>query len=146
VDASLGTSAQDVFAGGDVANHDHPLFGRMRIEHFDNAVKMGATAARNMLGAEEVFDDVHWFWSDQYDANIQMAGFAPVCDAVVTRGDLADHAGFSAFYLDGGAVAQIFGLNRPRDVRRAIPLIRAGVRADPAALADEATDLRTLGA
>ena len=116
VDATLRTSAPDVFVGGDVANHDHPLLGRMRVEHFDNPVK-GATAARNMLGVEEVFDDVHWFWSDQYDANVQIAGFTPTYDEVVTR-----------------------------DARRAMPLIRAGVRPDPAALADQATDLRTLGA
>jgi len=146
VDASLRTTAPDVLAGGDVANHDHPRFGRVRVEHFDNAVKMGATAARNMLGAEEVFDDVHWFWSDQYDANLQMAGFAPTFDEVVIRGSLGDRAGFSVFYLKGGAVAQVFGLNRPRDVRRAMPLIKVGVHADPIALADEATDLRTLGA
>lgn len=145
VDANLRTDDPNVFAAGDVANHDHPLFGRMRVEHFDNAVKMGATAARNILGADEVFDDVHWFWSDQYDANLQMAGFAPGYEEVVVRGDLGDPA-FSVFFLKGGAVQQVFGLNRPRDVRRARPLIRSAALIDPGALADEATDLRTLGA
>lgn len=145
VDATLRTSDPNVFAAGDVANHDHPLFGRMRVEHFDNAVKMGATAARNILGADEVFDDVHWFWSDQYDANLQMAGFATDYDETVVRGDL-DEADFSVFHLKDGAVLQVFGLNRPRDVRRSMPLIRSATRVDPGALADEATDLRTLGA
>jgi 3-phenylpropionate/trans-cinnamate dioxygenase ferredoxin reductase subunit len=145
VDATLRTSDPNVFAAGDVANHDHPLFGRMRVEHFDNAVKMGATAARNILGADEIFDDVHWFWSDQYDANLQMAGFAIDYDETVVRGDL-NEADFSVFFLKGGAVQQVFGLNRPRDVRRAMPLIRSAALIDPGALADVTTDLRTLGA
>lgn len=143
VDAQLRTSAADVFAGGDVANHDHPLFGRMRAEHFDNAIKMGATAARNMLGADEVFDDPHWFWSDQYDCSIQMAGHAPEHDEVVIRGDIASRD-FVAFYLVDGVLRQVLGINRPRDVRRSLGLIRAQVSPDPAALSDAEVDLRKL--
>ena len=52
-------------------------FGRLRVEHFDNAIKMGETAARNMLGAGLVHDDPHWFWSDQYDVQVQMVGIRP---------------------------------------------------------------------
>ena len=68
VEPTLETAVPGVFAIGDVAHHDHPVFGPVRVEHFDNAVKMGVAAARNVLGAGEVFDDPHWFWSDQYDA------------------------------------------------------------------------------
>ena len=77
---TLETSIPGVFAVGDVARHEHPVFGPMRVEHFDNALKMGEAVARNMLGADAVFDDPHWFWSDQYDVQIQMAGFAPTWD------------------------------------------------------------------
>lgn len=147
VDATLRTSAPDVWAAGDVADHDHPLFGRMRAEHFDNAIKMGATAARNILGASEAFDDPHWFWSDQYDCSIQMAGFAPgfapTSDELVVRGDVAGRD-FSAFFLIGGVLRQVLGINRPRDVRRSLALIRGQVAPDPTALADDAIDLRTL--
>lgn len=143
VDGMLRTNAPGVFAGGDVANHDHPFFGRLRVEHFDNAVKMGATIARNILGADEVFADPHWFWSDQYDVSIQMAGFAPAHDEMVVRGSI-DERNFSAFYLNKGTVSQVLGIDRPRDVRRTIPLIRDRIAVDPVRLADDAVDLRDL--
>jgi 3-phenylpropionate/trans-cinnamate dioxygenase ferredoxin reductase subunit len=143
VDATLETSVPGVFAVGDVANHDHPRFGRIRVEHFDNALKMGPVAARNLLGAGEPFDDPHWFWSDQYDVNLQMAGVAPSWDRLVFRGSPEERS-FSAFYLSDGVLLSAVSVNRPRDVRRAMPLIKAGARPDPDALRDEDVDLRTL--
>jgi 3-phenylpropionate/trans-cinnamate dioxygenase ferredoxin reductase component len=143
VDSRLRTEVPGVFAAGDVALHDHPLFGPVRVEHFDNALKMGAAAARSMLGAEEPFDDPHWFWSDQYDTNVQMAGIPGGNDELVMRGNLEDRS-FTAFYLQGGVLRAALSFNRPRDVRRSMGLIRASVRPDPAALADQDVDLRTL--
>jgi 3-phenylpropionate/trans-cinnamate dioxygenase ferredoxin reductase subunit len=143
VDATLQTSVPGVFAVGDVANHDHPRFGRIRVEHFDNALKMGPVVARNLLGAGEAFDDPHWFWSDQYDVNVQMAGVARSWDRLVFRGSREERS-FSAFYLSDGVLVSAVSLNRPRDVRRALPLIRAAARPDPEALRDEDVDLRTL--
>jgi len=143
VDASCRTSAPGVFACGDVANHDHPLFGRIRTEHFDNALKMGAHVAGAMLGREEPFADPHWFWSDQYDVNLQYAGFAMSWDKVVIRGSLEERDG-AAFYLNEGMLLAALGLNRGKDVRRAMKLIAARATPDEAALADETVDLRTL--
>ena len=144
VNASLATAIPGVFAAGDVARHDHPVFGPMRVEHFDNAIKMGAAAARGMLGKTEVFDDPHWFWSDQYDVQIQMAGFAPTWDRMVVRGSLEDRS-FCAFLLDAaGVLRSAVSIAWPRDVRRSFELIRRQVRPDPAALADPAVDLRSL--
>lgn len=143
VDAALATAVPGVFAAGDVARHDHPVFGSIRVEHFDNAVKMGETVARNMLGRGEVFDDPHWFWSDQYDAEIQMAGFATSWDDLVLRGSMEERS-FAAFMLKDGVLLSTFSMNRPRDVRRSMPLIRARVRPDPRKLADPGFDLRTL--
>lgn len=144
VGATLETSIPGVFAAGDVARHDHPVFGPIRVEHFDNALKMGATVARNMLGAGEVFDDPHWFWSDQYDVQIQMAGYAPTWDRMVLRGSLEDRS-FCAFLLDAeGTLRSSVSIAWIRDVRRSLELIRTGARPDPAALADPAVDLRTL--
>src|SRR5438309_7605968 len=80
------TNVPGVFAAGDVANHYHPVCGRqMRVEHWQNGIKQGAVAARSMLGRAQPYDEVHWFWSDQYDANIQYAGFHAAWDAVVVR-------------------------------------------------------------
>jgi 3-phenylpropionate/trans-cinnamate dioxygenase ferredoxin reductase component len=144
VGPSLETEVSGVFAIGDVASHDHPVFGPVRVEHFDNALKMGATAARNALGAGEVFDDPHWFWSDQYEHQIQMAGFAPTWDRMVVRGSLEERS-FCAFLLDeAGIVRGTVSLDRPRDVRRSFGLISAQAAPDAAALADPGIDLRTL--
>ena len=144
VGPTMETSIPGVFAAGDVARHDHPVFGPIRVEHFDNALKMGETVAHNMLGEERVFDDPHWFWSDQYDVQIQMAGFAPTWDTMVVRGSLEDRS-FCAFLLDAeGVLRSSVSIAWPRDVRRSFELIRQQVRPDPAALADPEVDLRRL--
>jgi 3-phenylpropionate/trans-cinnamate dioxygenase ferredoxin reductase subunit len=143
VDAACRTSAEGVFAAGDVANHDHPLFGRIRVEHYDNALKMGTHAGRAMLGHDEPFDDPHWFWSDQYDLNLQYGGFAKEWDRIVIRGSVDDRD-FCAFYLKDGRLLAALGLNRGKEVRRAMKLISAGARPDPDALRDENVDIRSL--
>jgi 3-phenylpropionate/trans-cinnamate dioxygenase ferredoxin reductase subunit len=143
VDATLRTAAQGVWAIGDVARHDHPVFGPIRVEHFDNASKMGEHVAKNLLGAEAVFDDAHWFWSDQYDANMQMAGFATEWDDMVVRGNIDDRS-FSAFLLKDGQLLSTFSMNRKFDVRRSMPLIASKAHPDRALLADPEFDLRQL--
>jgi 3-phenylpropionate/trans-cinnamate dioxygenase ferredoxin reductase subunit len=144
VGPALETSVPGVFAAGDVARHEHPVFGPIRVEHFDNAIKMGEASARNMLGAAQVFDDPHWFWSDQYDSQVQMAGFAATWDRMIVRGSLEDRS-FCAFLLDdAGIVRSTVSLDWKRDVRRSFGLISAQVAPDPAALADPDVDLRTL--
>jgi len=144
VGPTMETAIPGVFAAGDVARHDHPVFGPMRVEHFDNALKMGETVAHNLLGEGRVFDDPHWFWSDQYDVQIQMAGFAPTWDRMVVRGSLEDRS-FCAFLLDAeGVLRSSVSIAWPRDVRRSFELIRQEVRPDPAALADPDVDLRRL--
>ena len=116
---TLATSVPGVFAAGDVASHAHPVFGRVRVEHFDNAIKMGEHAARAMLGSPAAFDDPHWFWSDQYDHQIQMGGVAATGEMVV-RGSIEERS-FCAFFLDeGGALRASVSLDWPRDVRRSL--------------------------
>ncbi|HSH33967.1 MAG TPA: FAD-dependent oxidoreductase [Actinomycetota bacterium] len=144
VGPTLETEVRGVYAAGDVARQEHPLFGPIRVEHFDNAIKMGETAARNMLGAEAVFGDPHWFWSDQYESQVQTAGIAPTWDWMVVRGSLEERS-FCAFLLDGdGVLRSTVSLDWPRDVRRSFGLIAAQVAPDPTALEDPDVDLRTL--
>jgi 3-phenylpropionate/trans-cinnamate dioxygenase ferredoxin reductase subunit len=144
VGPAMETTIPGVFAAGDVARHDHPVFGPIRVEHFDNALKMGETVAHNMLGEGQVFDDPHWFWSDQYDVQIQMAGFAPTWDRMVVRGSLEDRS-FCAFLLDAeGVLRSSVSIAWPRDVRRSFELIRQQVCPDLSALADPEVDLRRL--
>jgi len=143
VDATLATSVEGVWAIGDVARHDHPVFGPIRVEHFDNAQKMGEHVAKNLLGTPAVFDDAHWFWSDQYDAEIQMAGFATEWDDMVVRGSIENRS-FSAFLLKEGQLLSTFSMNRKFDVRRSMALIVAKTPADREQLADPEFDLRQL--
>ena len=144
VGPTLETDVPGVVAAGDVARHDHPVFGPIRVEHYDNAIKMGQHAADAMLGSADVFDDPHWFWSDQYDSKVEMAGFAATWDRMVVRGSLEDRS-FCAFLLDdGGVLRSTVSLDWKRDVRRSFGLIKSQVAPDPAALADPEVDLRKL--
>jgi 3-phenylpropionate/trans-cinnamate dioxygenase ferredoxin reductase subunit len=143
VDASLRTSSEGVWAIGDVARHDHPVFGPIRVEHFDNAVKMGEHVAKAILGSDAAFDDAHWFWSDQYDAQMQMSGFATEWDQTVIRGRVEDRR-FVAFLLRKGQLLSAFSMNWKHDVRRAMPLIKARAHPEPESLSDPDVDLRTL--
>ena len=86
VDELCRTTVEGICAAGDVARHQHPLFGLVRVEHWRNAIEQGAAAARSMLGKGVPYAEVHWFWSDQYDANIQYTGHHTGWDELVVRG------------------------------------------------------------
>ena len=149
VDERCRTSLPDVYAAGDLANHLHPLFGRLRVEHWNNALQQGRAAARAMLGDPRPYDYLHTFWSDQYEHLIEYVGFARRWDRLVFRGDPAEGR-FLAFYLEGGVVRAAAGLDRggdPEDpksegeLKIVAGLIRSRVPVDPARLADEGADL-----
>jgi 3-phenylpropionate/trans-cinnamate dioxygenase ferredoxin reductase subunit len=144
VDEYCRTNVPNVFAAGDVAKHYHPLFDEMlRVEHFDNANRHAAAAAANMLGNATVFDDPHWFWSDQYELNLQYAGHARDWDTVVVRGSVEDFD-FCAFYLRNGVTRAVFGVNRGSEVAAAKELIAGKASIDPRLLKDDDTDLEDL--
>jgi 3-phenylpropionate/trans-cinnamate dioxygenase ferredoxin reductase component len=144
-------SAPDVYAAGDVANHLHPLFGRARVEHYNNGEKMGAAAARSMLGSTAPYDYLYTFWSDQYEHKIEYAGHVTKWDDFVVRGSLAD-AKLIGFYLVAGVVRAAVGLDRGGDpeldhedeMAAAARLVSVQARPAPAVLADEHTDLWSL--
>jgi 3-phenylpropionate/trans-cinnamate dioxygenase ferredoxin reductase subunit len=96
-----------------------------------------------MLDRGKPYDAVHWFWSDQYDVNLQYAGFHQAWDQVVVRGH-PDTRNFIAFYLSQGRIDAVAALNRGKDVRRVMPLIKARTAVDPRRLADDDVDLRSL--
>jgi hypothetical protein len=152
VDARCRTSLPDVFAAGDVTNHLHPIFGRLRVEHWNNGYQQGQAAARSLLGREQPYDYIHSFWSDQYEHLIEYVGFAARWDRLVFRGR-PESRKFLGFYLEGGIVRAAVGLNRggdPEDpkvegeLKAAVKLIRNRTAVDPAKLADEAVDLHGL--
>jgi len=144
VDEYCQTNVEGIYAAGDVANHFHPVFGRLiRVEHWQNAIHQGRAAARSMLGKREPYEDVHWFWSDQYNYNVQYAGFHGGWDDLVVRGSLDERNGV-VFYMQEQRIAAAVAFNRGRDVQRVMPLIKARVQVDPATLRDENVDLRSL--
>jgi 3-phenylpropionate/trans-cinnamate dioxygenase ferredoxin reductase component len=114
VDEACRASAIDVYAAGDVANQLHPVFGRVRVEHYNNAEKQGRAAARSMLGLTSPYDYIHSFWSDQYDHNLEYVGHATKWDEFVVRGSL-EEGRLIGFYLLEGLVQAAVGLDRGGD-------------------------------
>ena len=153
VDERCQTTVPNVFAAGDVANIQHPIFGRVRVEHYNNAEQQGRALARAMLGDPQPFDYIYSFWSDQYEHKLEYVGYAKRWERLVLRGSY-DSRKFLAFYLTQGMLQAAFGLNRGGDpelepdaeLRVCQHLIRARIRLSEAALADERVDLRSLGA
>jgi 3-phenylpropionate/trans-cinnamate dioxygenase ferredoxin reductase subunit len=109
VDERLETSAPEVFAAGDVANAHHPFYGHnLRVEHWANALNQGPVAAKAMLGHEVSYDEIPYFFSDQYDTGMEYSGYTTDWDEVVFRGDVATRE-FIAFWLKDDRV--VAGLN-----------------------------------
>lgn len=141
VDEYCRTSLEQVFAAGDVAAHAHPGLGRrVRVEHFDNANRQAAVAARNMLGEAAPYDEPHWFWSDQFGHNLQYAGHASATDRMVVRGDLEADS-WTAFFLDGARMTAAFALDSGEDIALARELIRMRVEVPEEQLTDPDVDL-----
>ncbi|MFE9328464.1 NAD(P)/FAD-dependent oxidoreductase [Nocardia sp. NPDC052278] len=145
VDEFCETSVPGVYAAGDVAHHPDQLAGQhIRLEHWQNAQNQGIAAARAMTRRREPYREVPWFWSDQGDTNIQVAGHPRSTDEQVWRGD-PESLDFTVFYLRNGVLVGVVGVNRRRDVRMAMPLIDKQVRPEPALLADPSVDIRSVG-
>jgi 3-phenylpropionate/trans-cinnamate dioxygenase ferredoxin reductase subunit len=90
VDDRCRTSLPGVYAAGDIANHLHPVFGRIRVEHFNNGERQGRAAAASLLDRGGPYDYVHSFWSEQYDQKLEYVGFASEWDRVTVEGSLPD--------------------------------------------------------
>ena len=149
VDATLATSDPHIFAAGDCCSFLQPLYDhrRVRLESWRSAQEQGRLAARNMLGAAEPISGVPWFWSDQYDLSLQIAGLAEGADVHVRR-ELREGA-FVLFHLgpDGRLLAASgigAGNTVAKDIRLAEMLIARSACPDPAALADPTVNLKRL--
>jgi 3-phenylpropionate/trans-cinnamate dioxygenase ferredoxin reductase component len=151
VDERCRTSVADVYAAGDVANHLHPVFGRVRVEHYNNAEKQGAAAGRSMLGSPAPYDYIHSFWSDQYEHKIEYVGHATSWDDFAVRGSL-EEGRLVGFYLSAGVVRAAVGLDRGGDpeldhdseMAACARLVAQRARPERGPLTDENTDLWSL--
>lgn len=142
VDNRCRTSAPDVFAAGDCANHPDPhVDRRLRIESVPNAMEQARVVAANMCGGDKTYDATPWFWSDQYELKLQMVGFSADGDTQVVRGDM-DANQFAVFYLKDGKVVAADAVNSPKEFMICKQLIGRAV--DAAVLADPESDLKSL--
>ena len=152
VDEFARTSDPDIFAAGDVANHFNPRFARrVRLESGENAQNQGIAAAKAMLDGSQPYADVPWFWSDQYDVNIQLIGLPQDWDETATRGNPGgDPAGkpgenpFVTFYLKDGRIDGAVAMNNGRDLRMAKRLMEKEIQVSAADLANPDIKLQAL--
>jgi 3-phenylpropionate/trans-cinnamate dioxygenase ferredoxin reductase subunit len=145
-DEALRTSAPDVYAAGDVANAYHPVLQRhLRSEHWANALNAGKVVAKSMLGKPASFDDIPYFYTDQYDLGMELSGYAPLMAGagIVVRGDL-DAREFIAFWTDDGRIVAGMNVNVWDVNDKVQDLIRSGARIDPDRLRDVDVPLEDL--
>jgi len=144
VDDQGRTSDPNIFAAGDVADQPGARLGRrVRLESWQNAQDQAIVAAKAALGGDARHDPLPWFWSDQYEANIQILGMPERWPEAVLRGDPTSDS-FSLFYLRDAAIEAVVSINAPRDLRAARRLIEQGKTVRAADLADRAVNLQKL--
>ena len=141
VDDYARTDEKSIVAAGDCTNHPSLLYGhRVRLESVQNAIDQAKVAAASLLGDEQPYDTVPWFWSDQYDVKLQIAGLSRNHDRVVLRGEPATSS-FAAFYLRDGILLAVDAVNSPKEFMLGKRLIMQRAAPAPERLADPATDL-----
>lgn len=130
VDAQLRTSDPDIYAIGDVANHDHPIIGqRIRVEHWDTAIEHAKVAAQNLVGGHVSYEKLPFFFTDQYDLGMEYVGHASSAADVIVAGDLAGRV-FRAYWVEDGIITAAMHAND----WGALTELRAAIGKSPAAV------------
>ncbi|TKA10786.1 oxidoreductase [Actinacidiphila oryziradicis] len=141
-DDRLRTSVPEVYAVGDCASFPSARYGeRLLVHHWDNAVQGPRVAAANLLGGDEVYDPVPYFWSEQFGRFVQYAGHHAAADTTLQRGDPDGHA-WSVCWLREGTLVALLAVDRPRDLAQGRKLIERRARLDPGLAADPAVPLK----
>ncbi len=152
VDQHLRTQDESIYAIGDCANHPNPFANpfahpldasRVRIESVQNAVDQAKCIAASIAGRSKHYRAVPWFWTDQFDINLQMAGLSGGYSQMVTRGEIESRK-FSIFYFREDRLAAVDSVNRPGDHLAGRKLIGAGTEITPEQAADPSVDLKAL--
>ena len=143
VDAGLRSSRSGVYAVGDCAAFESRRFGRrLRMEHWDVALHQPDVVAANILGGDEAYDPVPYFWSEQFGRMVQYAGYHGDAESLLWRGDPAEST-WSACWLAGGRLVAILTVDRPRDLLQARRLIAAATPVDVSRLTDPEIPVKT---
>lgn len=145
VDEHGQTGDPDIFAVGDCSNHPNDLVGRrIRLESVQNAIDQAKAVASALCGTLKPYTEVPWFWSDQYDLKLQIAGLSEGYDALVLRGD-PETRKFAAFYLRDGVIIAVDAVNAVPEFMIGKKLIAARARVAPERLADLSISMKELG-
>ncbi len=144
VDEYLQTSDKNIFAIGDCAEfHNSFAGGRVRLESVQNAADQAQCVAKTIAGHRTKYNSLPWFWTDQYEIKLQMAGISAGHDRVVTRGN-AEAKKLSVFYFRNGKLIAVDSINRPVDHMIGRKLIASGASLTPEECADESVDLKRI--
>ncbi|MFC5697445.1 NAD(P)/FAD-dependent oxidoreductase [Pseudomonas sp. GCM10022186] len=143
VDEQARTACPGVYAVGDCTRHHNPLYDAwLRLESVQNATDQARVAAQSICGKAAAYRALPWFWSDQYDLKLQIAGLSAGYDHVVIRGDYSQGRSFSAFYFHGDRLLAVDAVNRPKEFTFSKRFLAEGRTADPRLLADESVDFQ----
>ena len=138
------TSDPDIYAAGDVTWHYNPIYDRhIRLESVPNATEQGKIVAQHINGMPKPYNSLPWFWSDQFDLKLQIAGLSTGYDDVVIRGDIEGSRSFAAYYFKGEKFIAVDAVNAPRDFMFGKMSLTKGVNLDKSNLSDDANPLKS---
>lgn len=139
------TSDPDIYAAGDVSWHYNSIYDRhIRLESVPNATEQGKVAANHINGKPKPYNSLPWFWSDQFDLKLQIAGLSDGYDDIVIRGDIEDSRSFAAFYFKGERLLAVDAVNSPREFMLGRMVLSKGKSLDKKLLADPEIDLKLI--
>ena len=145
VDEFACTNDPNIVAAGDCANHFNAIYNRrLRLESVPNASEQAKTAAATLCGLQKPYHSLPWFWSDQYDLKLQIAGLSQGYDQVIIRGDKENSRSFAAFYLKEGRLIAADCINRPQEFMLSKKIILENIVIEPSRLADESIAVKEL--
>lgn len=145
VDEFACTNDPNIVAAGDCANHFNAIYNRrLRLESVPNASEQAKAAAATLCGLQKPYQSLPWFWSDQYDLKLQIAGLSQGYDQVIIRGDKESSRSFAAFYLKEGRLIAADCINRPQEFMLSKKIILENITIEPSRLADEAIAVKEL--
>ena len=137
------TSDPDIYAAGDVTWHHNPIYDtHVRLESVPNATEQGKTIALHINGKPKPYNALPWFWSDQFDLKLQIAGLSTGYDDVVVRGDIETSRSFAAYYFKDNKFIAVDAVNAPRDFMFGKMSLTKGTNLDKQSLADTDIDLK----
>ena len=139
------SSDSDIYAAGDVTWHYNPIYERhIRLESVPNATEQGKVVANHINGKPKPYNSLPWFWSDQFDLKLQIAGLSEGYDDIVIRGDIENSRSFAAFYFKGEKLLAVDAVNSPREFMLARMSLSKAMTLDKKQLADPSIDLKLI--